>query len=171
LQLIIFAYHGDFQNKVHHILGILRFKFTIPLLFGFFFFACINSDYYITNNNTFNEIVISNQFKLYITCVCSHVYVLLLKNIFFKQNHYFIFFKPYLVCTTLILIDSNIVKIQPFNTKTTKVIINAQKIHDTKNTQKNISQNINHRLSTSKNNNKNLQPSRIKTKTFNLQVF
>jgi hypothetical protein len=61
--------------------------------------------------------------------------------------------------------DSNIIQIQPFNTRTTKVIINVQKIP------KKISQNINHRLSTSKNKNKNLQPPRTKTKTFNLQVF
>jgi ACT domain-containing protein len=27
----------DTNIKVHHILGILRFNFTVPLLFGFFF--------------------------------------------------------------------------------------------------------------------------------------
>jgi hypothetical protein len=127
LQLIIFAYNGDFQNKIHHILGILRFKCTIPLLFGIYFFTCINSYYCITNNNTFNEIVISNWTKLYITCVCSFI-----QEYFFKKKPLFYFEKPYLVRTTLILIDSNIVKIQPFSTRTTKVIINAQKIHVTK---------------------------------------
>jgi len=79
--------------KVHHILGILRFNFTIPLLFGFFFKTCINSNYYITNNNTINEIVISNQTKLYITCVCSFI------EEYIFQTKPFFYFEKTLHCT------------------------------------------------------------------------
>jgi hypothetical protein len=33
LQLATLAYNGDFENKMHHIFGRLKLKFTIPLLF------------------------------------------------------------------------------------------------------------------------------------------
>jgi hypothetical protein len=66
--------------------------------------------------------VINNLTKLYnITCACFST-----QDYFFKQNQHFIFEKPYLICTTLILMDSNMIKVWPYNTRT-KVIINAQK--------------------------------------------
>jgi len=51
--------------------------------FGICLFACISLEYYTTNNNTFNDIVISNLTKLYnITCACSSMS----KTIVFKKN-------------------------------------------------------------------------------------
>jgi hypothetical protein len=71
LQLVILAYNGGFQNKMHHILGILKLEFTTPLLF-WNLSSCIGLDYYTTNNNTFNDIIINNLTKLHnITCACS----------------------------------------------------------------------------------------------------
>jgi hypothetical protein len=68
--------------------------------------------------------------------------------------------KPYLVCATLILIDSNIVKIQPLNTRTTKVVINAPKIPKKPSHKSLITDfqppKIRQEPSTSKNKNKNL---------------
>jgi hypothetical protein len=56
----------------------------------------------------------------------SHVHVLLLNTIFFKHNHHFILEKTLLYMQNFNLMDSNIIKIQCYNIKTTKVIINAQ---------------------------------------------
>jgi len=85
LQSTTFSYIGSFKNKMHHILEVLMFKFTIFvlitsfLLFGIYFLACIGLDYYMTTKeNAFYDIVISNLSKLYITSVC-----------FFTQNHIF----------------------------------------------------------------------------------
>jgi len=96
LQPTTFACNDGFQNKMYHILGILRFKFTIfgillhLYCFGICVFACINLGYYTTNNNTFNDIVISNLTKLYnITCECSSTS----KTIFFPKKWPFYFWK------------------------------------------------------------------------------
>jgi hypothetical protein len=102
-------------------------EYIFSLLFHFvvleFFFAFIGLDYYITNN-TFNDIVISILIKLYnITCACffySRLYFSNKKIVLSLKN-------PYLICTTLILMDLNIIKVGPYNTRTTKVIINAKK--------------------------------------------
>jgi hypothetical protein len=73
LQLITLTYNDGFQNKMYHILGVLMLKITILLLF-WIKLACIGLDYYITNNNTFNDIVINNLTKLYnITWSCSSI--------------------------------------------------------------------------------------------------
>jgi hypothetical protein len=94
LQSTKFSYNGGFKNKMHHILEVLMLKFTIfvlftsILLFGICFLACIGLDYMTTNNNRFNDVVISNLAKLYITSVFfySRLYI-------FKQNYHFIFEK------------------------------------------------------------------------------
>ncbi len=66
LQSVTLRYNDAFQNKIHHILGVLMLKITILLLFwNCFKLACIGLDYYTTNNNTFNDIIINNLTKLY----------------------------------------------------------------------------------------------------------
>jgi len=103
---------------MHHILGVLKLKFTIfDLLlhlccFGIFLFACIGLDYYTTNNNTFNEIVINLTILYNITCACPSTQ----DNIFQTKPAFLFLKKPYLVCATLILMDSNIIKVLPYNT-------------------------------------------------------
>ncbi len=85
LQLVTLAYNGDFQNKMHDILGILKLEFTMPVLF-WNLSSGIGLDYYTTNNNTFNDIIISNLTKLYnITCACSFTqdYIYFLKPQFY----------------------------------------------------------------------------------------
>lgn len=105
-------------------------EYIFGLLFHFFcfgicllLFAHIGLDYYITNN-TFNDIVISILIKLYnITCACFFIqdYIFQTKELFFFLK------KPYLICTTLILMDLNNIKVGPYYTRTTKVIINVKK--------------------------------------------
>ncbi len=81
-------------------------------------------DYYTTNNNTFNNIVINNLAKL---CNITFAYSFIQDYIFQTKLPFSFLRKPCLLCTTLILMDLNIIKVQPYNTRTTKVIINAQK--------------------------------------------
>jgi hypothetical protein len=84
---------------MHHILEILRLEFTICGLllhfccFGICLFACIGLNYYTTNNNTFNNIVISNLTKLYITCVCSSI-----QDHIFQIKTSFYFWKNLTLC-------------------------------------------------------------------------
>jgi hypothetical protein len=77
-------------------------------------------------NNKFSDIVINKLSKLYnITCAC----VLLLNYILSNITIILFYFKPYLLCTTLILIDSNIINKALYNTqkkKVMKVKINVQ---------------------------------------------
>jgi hypothetical protein len=71
LQSTTLAYNCDFQNKIHHILEVCGLKFIMYLCcFGICFLTCIGLDYYTINNNTFNDVVINNLTKLYITCAC-----------------------------------------------------------------------------------------------------
>ncbi len=143
---------------MHHIFGVLRLTYTIFGLlfhlccFGFFFFARIGLDYYTTNNNAFNNTFINNLIKLYnITCAFFNI-----QDYIFQTNHVCFFEKPYNVCKTLILMISNIIKVQPYNTRKTIIINKKMEGFFTpfkKNMQINISQNINHELSTSKSKN------------------
>jgi len=90
-----------------------------------FSFACIGLDYYTTNNNTFNDIIINNLTKwcnITYACFFNQNYILKKTNILFLK-------KSHLVCTSLILISSNIIKIRPYNMITTKVIINEKNIY------------------------------------------
>jgi hypothetical protein len=49
-------------------------------------------------------------------------------KLYFSNKKNILFFKNlYIICTTLILMDLNIIKVQLYNTRTTKLIINAQK--------------------------------------------
>ncbi len=126
---ISYIYNASFQNKMHHIFRILKLEFTIFGLlfhifcFGIYFFDCIGLDYHITNNNTFCNIIINNLTKLYnITCIFfySRLYISnKTTNLFLK--------KYYLVYTSLIWWIQTLSKFNPNNTRTTKVIINAQK--------------------------------------------
>jgi hypothetical protein len=115
--------------KLLVILRVLRLEFTIfgilfhLCCFQIWFLACIGLDYY-TTKNTFNDIIINNLTKSYNTRACCFT-----KDYFFKQNFHLSFEELYLVCITLILMDPNIIKVWPYNTKTTKVIINAHKWH------------------------------------------
>jgi hypothetical protein len=96
-------------------------EYIFGLLF-FFFFSFIVLDYYITNN-TFNDIVISILITLYnITCACFFI-----QGNIFQTKNIFYFKKPYFICIILNLMDLNIIKVEPYNIRTTKVIINAQK--------------------------------------------
>jgi len=77
-----------FQNKMHHMLGVLRFKFTIPLLFWIlsfcmYWFGLLQQT---THSMTWLLTIQPN----YTT---SHVHALLLKIIYSKGNHHFIFGK------------------------------------------------------------------------------
>jgi hypothetical protein len=110
----MFAYNGDFENKMHYILEVLKLESLYLCCFGINILACIGLDYYTTNNNTFTDIVMNNLIKLYITCACSSI-----QNYNFQKKSPFYFLKSF-------------------------------------------------QLSTSKNENKNLQPPRRKTRTFNL---
>ncbi len=89
VQLVILAYNGDFQNKMHRILGTLKLEFNMPLLV-WNLSSCIGLDYYTTNNNTCIDIIINNLTKLYnITCTCSFTQDYILKTkpqFYFRKN-------------------------------------------------------------------------------------
>jgi len=56
--------------------------------------------------------------------------MLFYSRLYFSNKKIVLFLKkPYIICTTLILMDLNMIKVGPFNTRTTNVIINILEKH------------------------------------------
>jgi hypothetical protein len=56
--------------------------------------------------------------------------MLFYSRLYFSNKKIVLFLKkPYIICTTLILMDLNMIKVGPYNTRTTNVIINILKKH------------------------------------------
>jgi hypothetical protein len=56
--------------------------------------------------------------------------MLFYSRLYFSNKKIVLFLKkPYIICTTLILMDLNMIKVGPYNTRTTNVIINILEKH------------------------------------------